>query len=77
MSRNGLIQVLLVLESWGPPAAAAVPEVTSLLRDMPVNAGRVLAAIAGPVPDAVDALRSAAALGAEGFSRIPAAARLH
>jgi hypothetical protein len=77
LSRNGLIQVLLVLESWGPAAAAAVPEVTSLLRDMPVNAGRVLAAIAGPVPDAVDALRSAAALGAEGFSRIPAAARLH
>ena len=77
LSRNGLIQVLLVLESWGPAAAAAVPEVTSLLRDMPVNAGRVLAAIAGPVPDAVDALRSAAALGAEGFSRIPAATRLH
>jgi hypothetical protein len=76
LSRNGLIEVLLVLESWGPAAAAAISEVTSLLPHMPLNVGRVLAAIAGPVPGAAAALRSAAGPGAEAFSRVQAAARL-
>jgi len=76
LSRNGLIQVLLVLESWGPAATAAIPEVTALIPDMPVNAGRALATIAGPVPAAVNALRTAAAPDADAYARVPAAIRL-
>lgn len=76
LSRNGLIQVLLVLESWGAAAAAAIPEVAALIPDLPLNAGRTLAAIAGPVPAAVTALQNAAAPDAEAYSRVPAATRL-
>jgi hypothetical protein len=70
---NALIRILDLLASWGPTAALAAPEVTAVLSTVTVPAARALAAIVGPSPEAVGALRAAAAASDGIMHRIHAA----
>jgi hypothetical protein len=69
LRRNALIRILNLLASWGPAAAPAAPEITAILPSMTVAAARALAAIAGPVPEAIEALRAAAEATADGAAQ--------
>ena len=59
--RNALSRILNLLASWGPAAVPAVPQIITLLPGMTVDAAKALAAIVGPVPEAIEPLRVAAA----------------
>jgi hypothetical protein len=59
--------------SWGPAAAAAVPDLLAVLPRCGYAVGRALGDIAGATPEAVSLLRQAAA----GKAGLHAAARLH
>jgi hypothetical protein len=59
-NRDALIGLVDLLASWGPAAAPATPEIIAVLPVAKASAGRALVAVAGPVPEAVRALRSAA-----------------
>jgi hypothetical protein len=62
-----------LIGSWGPAAAAAIPDLLGVLPRHAYRVGCALADIAGATPDAVGLLRQAAANGAS----LNAAARLH
>ncbi len=64
--RNALTRILDLLASWGPAAAPAIPEVITVLPSVTLPAAKALAAIAGPVPEAVRSLRAAAEAPADG-----------
>jgi hypothetical protein len=73
-SRNALTGLLDLLASWGPAAAPATPEIIAVLPVATVAAARALAAVAGPVPEALGPLRAAAdATGDRAVHRILAA----
>jgi hypothetical protein len=57
--RNAVNGLLDLLASWGPAAAPATPEIIAVLPVATAAAGRALAAVAGPVPEAARALRAA------------------
>ena len=57
--RNAVIGLVDLLASWGPAAAPATPEIIAVLPVAKAAAGRALVAVAGPVPEAVRALRAA------------------
>jgi hypothetical protein len=77
LSHIALIRILDLLASWGPAGAPAAPEVIAVLPAATVPATRALAAIAGPVPEAISALRTAAEATADGIMhRIQAASTL-
>jgi hypothetical protein len=66
--RGAVSRILKLLASWGPSAAPAVPQIIAILPSTPVDAAMALAAIGGPVPEAIEALRTAAGPTAQAFS---------
>jgi HEAT repeat protein len=63
LHRSVVAHLLALLRAWGPAAEPAIPEMIGLLPAHPLNAGNALAAIAGPIPAAVQALSGVAATG--------------
>ncbi len=63
MDHNSQVFLLALLSAWGPAAEPAIPELLAILPRHPLGAGSALAAIAGPLPAAIETLSQAAAAG--------------